>query len=296
MNAPRFLLMKYVPDLHRFEPRNIGVIVWAPCGVEARFIAEVNRAGDVDGRCVPAFVVNLGAYKQWIRFWRTQLQAPDIEGIDGSAIRRDSPDFVDALIKTGTGDFLVSDAGILLDKVSSENLVAVVDDLYDRLVSPPASQARLANVGDEARDPALDEICDELIAQSFLAADPNFKTGYVVSCAVDSGGKIFESFELSHAYKNGSLKRLYQRVPLSKQKKTLRKTIHDSAWMFEKIAQNNILASDQCASLVYANDEHQQDPGVSQSLRILSSVSRVVNVADRSTALEEFRRLGQSLH
>ena len=39
MNKTQYLLAKYIPDMHRFEPRNIGVIVWSPDGIEARFLA-----------------------------------------------------------------------------------------------------------------------------------------------------------------------------------------------------------------------------------------------------------------
>lgn len=55
MNTPRYLIAKYIPDLRRMEPRNIGVIVWSPQGVAARFAAEkADTDGDVDGRSLPS--------------------------------------------------------------------------------------------------------------------------------------------------------------------------------------------------------------------------------------------------
>lgn len=298
MNAPRFLVVKYVPDLHRFEPRNIGVIVWAACGVDARFMAEVDSSGDVDGRSVAGFVSSPSAYKQWVRFWRTQIAAEEIEPCyGGSPIKKASPGFVEELIRTGAGNFLVSDGGILLDEVTEGNLREVVNDIYERLVTPTASAATIAaTTAEEIRDPALDEICDELIEKSSLVNDPNFKSSFVVACAIGTGGNLFENFEVSHAYESGSLKQLYQRVPISKQKKTLRKTIHDSAWMFEKITQNKIATYEQCACLVYASDEQKKDPYVAQSLSILSTVGRVVNVANHLEALDDFKRLAQVIH
>ena len=39
MNTPKYLIAKYIPDLNRMEPRNIGIVVWSPEGIEARFLA-----------------------------------------------------------------------------------------------------------------------------------------------------------------------------------------------------------------------------------------------------------------
>ena len=57
MSTPRYLIAKYIPDLQRVEPQNIGVIVWAPGVAAARFAAEkADRPGEVDGRSIPSFV------------------------------------------------------------------------------------------------------------------------------------------------------------------------------------------------------------------------------------------------
>lgn len=69
MSAVRYLVAKYVPDLRRMEPKNIGVVVWSDGVVAARFAAECpEKSGTVDDRCVPGFVRSLSAYKQWVRF------------------------------------------------------------------------------------------------------------------------------------------------------------------------------------------------------------------------------------
>lgn len=296
MSAPRFVLLKHVPDLTRFEPKNFGVVVWAPRAAAARFVAEVDLTGDVDGRSVPSFITNVSAYKQWVRFWREQIAAGAIESLRGGpTVTVSSPEFMDALIETSTLDYIVSDGGYILDPVTPDNIDNVVDELYDRLVAiggPPASSVQQ----DEPKDPDLDDICDELIREAKLLNDPNFRSGFVVNCAITLSGNIFESFEFSHAYKNGSIRQLYQRVPLSKQKKTLRKTIHDSTWMFEKVARGGVATTDQCACLVYVNNERGRDPDVVHSLEVLSSVSRVVNVGDRDAALSEFQRLSGLVH
>ena len=54
---PNYLVAKYISDLHRMEPRNIGIIVWTRSAVSARFVAErPNKPGEIDGRSIPPFV------------------------------------------------------------------------------------------------------------------------------------------------------------------------------------------------------------------------------------------------
>ena len=43
MSATRYLLVKYIADLQRFEPRNIGVIVCSPEGAETAILGRVRR-------------------------------------------------------------------------------------------------------------------------------------------------------------------------------------------------------------------------------------------------------------
>src|ERR1700690_3094866 len=107
MNATKYLLVKYIPDVHRFEPRNIGVILWSPLGVEARFVAEhTSRPGEVDGRSIPSFVTSASAYKQWVRYWRDAISAEAIQPPGGGElVLASSLAFVEALQQTSRGNF-----------------------------------------------------------------------------------------------------------------------------------------------------------------------------------------------
>lgn len=286
VSGPRYLLAKYVPDPQRMEPRNIGVVVWSPEGIEARFLAEKpHHPGDVDGRSLPAFVSSLGAYKQWLRFWRTELNKNAIDSIAGSGfVPRTSPAFLEALMSWSKGNFLLSEGGYGLDYVEVDDLVEFADQLYRSLVDTSDSE--------ESRDPTLDELCDEVIKEAHLQRNPNFQNLFKVECPITSRAQSrVVTYEFSHAYKNGSLQRLYQRVPLSRRKTTLRKTVHDSAWMFEKVIQRDIIAPEQGGVLVYATEEDQEDRNISDALDELGSVTRVLNLADHDEALHEFETL-----
>jgi hypothetical protein len=160
-----------------------------------------------------------------------------------------------------------------------------VDDVVAHLY-----QSLVEQTPEETRDPSLDEICEQLISDANLAQNPNFKSQYGVNVTLAPG--VEERFEFSHGYGNGSPKRLYQRVPLSKQRTPRRKSVHDTAWMFEKVTRE-IVPKDSAVALVHATPEQAREPDIARLLRVLGSVCRVLNVSDQGKALQEFRDLSE---
>jgi hypothetical protein len=272
IDSPRYLVAKYISDLQRMEPKNIGIIVWVPGGASARFLAEKpGSPGEIDGRSIPPFVTSMAAYKQWVDFWRNELV--------GKAVpRQRSHAWLEELKQTSHGNFCLVDGGFILDDVDSDHLPQLTNDLFYRLVE--------SGFSDEPRDPVLDRVTDDLIKKLRLAENAAFHSRFQLRCQI--APDLAERFEFSHAYKNGTLKRLYQRVPLARRRTPLRRTVHDSAWMFEKVIQQGIISRNQAIALVYATDEHKRDPEVSWSFDVLNSVATVANLADSTEALAAF--------
>ncbi|MCX7046007.1 MAG: hypothetical protein NTX50_11055 [Candidatus Sumerlaeota bacterium] len=283
MNSAEYYLLKYIPDLHRFEPRNVGVILWSHEGVAARFLAErPDRSGEVDGRSVPSFIASTSAYKQWIMYWRKALRANcaiPVQG--GSAVARSAPEFLKTLATANQGNYHLAPGGLLLDPVISDNLEEITSQLFDSLV--------ISGIAEEQRDPTLDEIVDEIIEDTRLSTDANFCNSYEVSCQFSQG--LEERFEFSHAYKNGSPKALLQRVPFSSRKRQTRKTVDATAWMFEKVAGARIVEPRNLVALVALTVEQMAETETLQRLAVLGSVGRVLNVLERDAARLEFERL-----
>jgi hypothetical protein len=282
-DTAKYLLAKYIPDLHRREPRNIGVIVWSPDGVDARFLGEREKEPEViDGRSVPSFVTSLNAYKQWVHYWRAEIEKPEINPVfGGEPVRKNLPAFTEVLKSANKGNFVLEDGGLLLDKLSSDELSQMVDNLFNVLVE--------TNGQDEAVDLTLDEVCDELLEKATLTVNPHFHNYFTVKCPV---AETQETFTFSHAYKNGTLERLYQRVPLPRKRKSaMKKNVHDAAWTFEKVIDAKLITPQKTGALVYVGDEQRADSHVQNALDVLSSVTRVLNLHDRKSVLEEFRQL-----
>ena len=286
MTTPQFAIAKYIPDLSRFEPRNIGVVVWSPDGVEARFVAERrDQPGVIGGRSIPSFVTSPTALRQWIEFWRNEMQKSDIESADGRRFHQTSPEFLSALQSWNRGNFQLVEAGYLLEAFDGSDLSELADQLYEGLVDTSGI--------DEPRDPTLDEICDRLIAETNLSNDPHFSYRHRVSCPIDSS--TVETFEFSHAYANGTIERLYQRVPLPRRKKLLRKSVHDCAWMFEKVVAAEVISREKTAALVHTTGDMESDEAIQQALSVLATVSRVLDLRDYDAVKREFANLSVSI-
>lgn len=274
-SGARYLVAKYISDLQRMEPRNVGIVLWASGKVSARFLGEkADDPGKVDGRTVPGFIASTAAYKQWVEFWRAQLGNQTSSGFSESGLN--------SLKDASRGNFLLVDGGLILEEISPTYLPKLTNDLFQRLVDTTSSE--------DPKDPILEQIANNWIKELGLARSEHFRSRYEVVCPI--APKVEERFEFSHAYTANGIQKLYQRVPLTRRYSHLRRTVHDSAWMFEKVIQQGIVRRDQAVALVYATDELMQDPEIRRSFNVLSSVASVANLADQSQAIEAFNIQG----
>ncbi len=279
-NATRYLLARYIPDLQRGETRNIGVIVWSTHGVTAQFLAE-KPSGEIDGRRIPDFVSSDVAYRQWIHYWRRQLETESFSPPGHQQpVKSDSPAFVDALISSSKGNFVLENGGCLLDRVTEADLSPLTAMLFNSLVEE-------SHVAEDSHERKLKKICDGILREANLLGNPYFRDRVSVSCPI---GKVVEEFVFSYAYETSKIVRLYQRIPIPRIKRyaTLGKNIDAAAWMFEKVVNAHIVNQDQTAALVDVAADQVVNPETENALRILGSVTRVINVKDKQAALEEF--------
>lgn len=70
--AQRWLIAKYVRDLRRREPRNVGIILFSGDRVLARFLAEdPAEAEKIDGRAIRHQFGSPTNYRAWVHYWRS---------------------------------------------------------------------------------------------------------------------------------------------------------------------------------------------------------------------------------
>src|SRR4051794_16117996 len=131
MDAPTYLLAKYAPDVHRMEPRNIGVILWASSGVAYKFLPtdEANFVGDT------------AMYERWVSFWSEQCGKTSLATKRGIVVKRRSIEFLNALIDTQAGNYFLYRGGFIADHVPAGDRDNAADYLYRTLVAIPGSES-----------------------------------------------------------------------------------------------------------------------------------------------------------
>lgn len=139
MAAAQFLIAKYLPDVFRDEPRNIGVVLWSPYGVVARFVGENPEApGEVDDAQIPPFIASPPTYKRWVKYWRRELDKSSIRPARGGPpVARTDPAFLSVVGQAGPSNYLLAGGGMLVDPVPAVELPAAVGYLFENYVAVP---------------------------------------------------------------------------------------------------------------------------------------------------------------
>jgi hypothetical protein len=147
------------------------------------------------------------------------------------------------------------------------------------------------SVPEEPRDPSLEELCQKLVKETRVDTLAHFRRDYPLKCPVR--GKTEETFEFSFAYGNGTPSRLYQQLPLPRKRyrKALTKNVHHIAWMFEKTIDARVIAPEQGGILVYPTEEQLHDGEVERSLKMLGSITRVLDLHAYEQVRSEFQGL-----
>ncbi|MDZ4687860.1 MAG: hypothetical protein SH850_22535 [Planctomycetaceae bacterium] len=271
MTTPRFLIAKYAPDLRRMEPRNFGVLVWNEGIIKSKFVQD--RANGLRR----LHLNDPDAYRQWLTFWDMQCQRPTIKRDDGTLATRESPEFVDALMSTASGHFMLSEGGRMMDRVPKEETGDLLNELYSTLVFD----------SDGADEPVeyseaelLSRAMPKILKRSGITERPGYRDGYDWICPV---GDTMQPFHFDHGIHTDAPKAVIQKVHLLRQA-----TVHHAAFMFEAM-QRTYLAHDQCASLVYATPSDLKNDDARAAYRLLKSLGRVVNVADEGASTESLK-------
>jgi hypothetical protein len=122
----QWLVAKYVSDLRRHEPQNVGVLLFTDQGVFSRFLGQ--RENRIDGRFV-RWARSLENYKGWVDFWQRSSKGATSAREYLNQMQRRS---IDSYFLEMGGERLVGSAGT--------DAESVLDDLYSSLVEQPAPE------------------------------------------------------------------------------------------------------------------------------------------------------------
>lgn len=139
----RYLIAKYVDNLARNEPINVGVVVYDGSEALARFDGE-NDEGRMDLRRVRHRVTGSASYKSWVTYWRAALADPSILDRGLRDVGQGDHRAIERLLALPSRDFYLEKGGAILLDVAAPTLRETLDDLFRRLVrqpDPPAPQS-----------------------------------------------------------------------------------------------------------------------------------------------------------
>ena len=121
--GPIYMVFKYIPDMIRMEPRNIGVMLWNDGAIAAKFLKDK-----------PDFVTSDVAYFQWIDFWSKAMKQETISSVmtPGEAVPVTSPRFLEILQESSRGHFYLALGGQVLQKV--DDVQDAVEYLFKTIV------------------------------------------------------------------------------------------------------------------------------------------------------------------
>ena len=124
--TPAYLVAKYIPDLSRMEPRNIGIVLWVAQKSYCRFLSA-REAADI--------VRDVSVYTRWIDFWKRQVEEGVVQLPREQPVLVASPEYLAALKKTQKENYVLDDGGEVVSRIKADKGHEVVEFLFQQLVA-----------------------------------------------------------------------------------------------------------------------------------------------------------------
>jgi hypothetical protein len=263
----RYLVAKYVSDVFRNEPVNIGVLTWIDGKVDWRFLGQ-KYDGTIDGRAqgVAGRIKSVQNYKQWVDSWIHHLKSEKLQTRNGGEVRIQSPEFMGAMAAYGSGNYVLESGGELANGADPGEIKEVTNYLFDSLVGVTEEKEQYKSA---------DDVRNELLREAEVIMDSRVKMNWPVR--LELRGKEFKP-EFSIYIGNGAPEVLAHMVPLTAQGRTAQNSARAAELMFLRVLEANILPQEKCIALVYAREDEESSDIVERSKDELSSVATVMDV------------------
>ncbi len=278
MSVPSYLIAKYIPDMRRMEPRNIGIILWSEGAIAARFMGESFGGQLVDH--VPSFIgaKSKKVYVQWINHWRRHLRKTSIVLRSGQKVERASDNFLAAFRTKSRDNYVLVNGGVLLDQVRPEDMQDTIDYLFDKLVREE---------GHDEKDQAfrvLRKGWRRVVTGTGLRRRSDFKEKYPLFCRIEG---VSRELKFDNAIGNGHPDALFQRTLLNRDE-----SVYSTFLMLRAVTEQGILTKEKCAAVVHASASELQLPTVQSAVEMLRHHATIVNVGNEEDAITTIDSMG----
>jgi hypothetical protein len=267
----RYLIVKFVPDVRRMEPRNVGVFVTHPDALAARFMTGSQAR----------FVDDTELYDRWVTFL-SKISTTGQTRVRNKLIDRSDPDFFDAVASSGRGKYLLFDGGESLTPMVKREVSGFADVLFSELVLP---QGEAEEDSESASDsPSFNSQCREILARAGLdIGKAGVHVGEKLECNI---GPVTREFSVHYVLGTRSLpKAVFQRVDLCEPK-----SIDSASFMFEKLHENRVISKQRSVAFVRSNLHRPEVDGAHGQLKEYAEVVDVSKPSAAATQMNEFAR------
>lgn len=258
----RWFLAKYVDDLRRQEPRNIGVVLVTPEGATCRFLGDLGD-GRTDGRSI-RWMGSPKNIRAWIAYWRQAFAGArtDADLARIVARGRGSNLFVEP-----SGEALRDDSGL-----SDENFV---DELFELLVRESPKLERLREPAALSLDDMVEQIFDELDVSNDVHRGEPYDVG---------GEQVFVDYWL-----DGHAPRLMSKIELGESDPVAWRTAQATAYAFERAREKRPGAK--CIALVSPASSERREQLMLPMLATAQKPAEVVHLSDLKAARDQLAAL-----
>lgn len=192
-------VVRYIQDPVRNEPRNVGVIAWAPGQVAARFVGE-GQGSDLDLRRVsPRLVTDRQTYDEWVQFWRRHLDAGQIDDpIEGGTVSLEKQSFLTALAAATRGNYELR-LGAEAHLPKGLGLEAAVREAFWRFVEPSAYEVQAFVANEEKKGASHRQLAHDAylaLKKNKYQEESDFIRHYRVLGQTNKGAEVPAVFDL----------------------------------------------------------------------------------------------------
>ena len=265
-NTATYLIAKYIPDLRRMEPRNIGIILWVNGKSFCSFLAP-EEAGK--------FVNERETYERWIHFWTERVNSGEVRIFNGPRIPVSSDQFLESFKLTQKGNYVLDEGGVLIDKISTKDAKDAVQFLFTELVSTHPS-ASSGSSHDRLAATAIN-----MLQKAGITERDDYSRSKEIECNYHG---IPQPLKFHHYLGNGKPETVIQQVHIQH-----RQNVNSTAWMFERV--KDTFRGVKTGAIIDTTDIDTKLPSVDVFINVLRQLAQILDVAKEDKAIEYVKKL-----
>lgn len=251
-----WLVAKYVADIERGEPSNVGLMLIDQDSGEvlSRFIGESDN-GAIDGRSAK-WAASLDNYKLWVEHWRRSAKEPD-------ALLSESA-------KLPAENYFLQSAGQFVGLPEHHDAHDVFEDLYSRLVDRTPTQSE-----------PIGRLAEKVLQRVAQRLPNEVERDSVVRVKVDDA---VDELAFDYRYNNG-VPHMMQKVPLTYTDARSWDRLHAVSWSFSQLQNAQDIAYHHAETVALVRTR-EPDDALEDQLRFLEKQAYVVDLSETDKAVE----------